>query len=326
MRDTYNSNPLNPHDAVARLPGSFDSIPHDVNQPLNAAIRTHLGNHFRSTPLAILQPRTAIAWQIAPKDGVADWVRSLQRHSAGKRRGLGGHQSALRRRPFRAVCWAHVGGTAIAPGVPNSAVDATIAANQAFSFRLRAGPALLRVSAGEPATLSSTRRHYGRARTANYARLISWSGASAWSIRSERPANLRAQYVGTRAVNQPYLTQVNGYQTVCQGCFAPFPYGAADGPEIRRRHAALHRRQQSLQRPSTDRRRSASGTACRYRRTTPGAIAWTPSRTAGSCRSPRAGILSPLPGRLWRAITARAITMSGTTSPPVCLPVADQGA
>ena len=25
-------------------------------------------------------------------------------------------------------------------------------------------------------------------------------------------------------MNQPYLTQVNGYQTVCQGCFAPFPY------------------------------------------------------------------------------------------------------
>jgi hypothetical protein len=25
-------------------------------------------------------------------------------------------------------------------------------------------------------------------------------------------------------VNQPYSTQVNGYQTVCQGCFAPFPY------------------------------------------------------------------------------------------------------
>ena len=37
--------------------------------------------------------------------------------------------------------------------------------------------------------------------------------------------HLRAQYVGTRAVNRPYTTQVNGYQTVCQGCFAPFPYG-----------------------------------------------------------------------------------------------------
>ena len=40
-----------------------------------------------------------------------------------------------------------VGGTAIAPGVPGSAVDATVAANQAFGLRasLRAGfPARLR--------------------------------------------------------------------------------------------------------------------------------------------------------------------------------------
>jgi hypothetical protein len=49
-----------------------------------------------------------------------------------------------------------------------------------------------------------------------------------WSLGVEHQfgttASLQAQYVGTRAVNQPYLTQVNGYQTVCQGCFAPFPY------------------------------------------------------------------------------------------------------
>jgi hypothetical protein len=49
-----------------------------------------------------------------------------------------------------------------------------------------------------------------------------------WSLGMEHQfgttASLKAQYVGTRAVNQPYSTQVNGYQTVCQGCFAPFPY------------------------------------------------------------------------------------------------------
>jgi hypothetical protein len=49
-----------------------------------------------------------------------------------------------------------------------------------------------------------------------------------WSLGIEHQfgttASLHAQYVGTRAVNQPYSTQVNGYQTVCQGCFAPFPY------------------------------------------------------------------------------------------------------
>ncbi len=44
--------------------------------------------------------------------------------------------------------------------------------------------------------------------------------------------NLKAQYVGTRAVNQPYTTQVNGYQTVCDGCFSPFPYGQPVDPRF----------------------------------------------------------------------------------------------
>jgi hypothetical protein len=33
-------------------------------------------------------------------------------------------------------------------------------------------------------------------------------------------------------VNQPYLTQVNGYQTVCHGCFSPFPYMRPKDPRF----------------------------------------------------------------------------------------------
>ena len=55
-------------------------------------------------------------------------------------------------------------------------------------------------------------------------RRISCNGAWVSSIRSATLPVFEAQYVGTRAVDQPYLTQVNGYQTVCPGCFAPFPY------------------------------------------------------------------------------------------------------
>ncbi len=36
--------------------------------------------------------------------------------------------------------------------------------------------------------------------------------------------NLRADFVGTRGLHEPYQVQLNGYQTVCEGCFAPFPY------------------------------------------------------------------------------------------------------
>jgi hypothetical protein len=57
-----------------------------------------------------------------------------------------------------------------------------------------------------------------------------------WSFAIEHQigttVNFRAQYVGTRAVNQPYTTQVNGYQTVCAGCFAPFPYGTPVDPRF----------------------------------------------------------------------------------------------
>jgi hypothetical protein len=57
-----------------------------------------------------------------------------------------------------------------------------------------------------------------------------------WSLGLEHQfgstASIHAQYVGTRAVNQPYLTQMNGYQTVCAGCFAPFPYAQSTDPRF----------------------------------------------------------------------------------------------
>ena len=34
----------------------------------------------------------------------------------------------------------------------------------------------------------------------------------------------RIDYVGTRGVHEPYQVELNGYQTVCDGCFAPYPY------------------------------------------------------------------------------------------------------
>jgi hypothetical protein len=57
-----------------------------------------------------------------------------------------------------------------------------------------------------------------------------------WSLGLEHElgttGSIHAQYVGTRAENQPYLTQVNGYQTVCEGCFAPFPYAQSTDPRF----------------------------------------------------------------------------------------------
>jgi hypothetical protein len=230
IRDTLNSNPLNPHQQIARLSGSFDSISHDVDQPLNAAIQTNLGNVFSSTPLAILQPRTAIAWQFEPKTvlrtgfgvfsdilpgTVADVVSFNPPYVKTFQGGLNGT----------------VGGTAIAPGVPNSAVDATVAANQAFSSGFTQGllscnsPQANQANCLPPVAITAVP---GGKLHAPY--FMEWSLGLEHELGAT--GSVHAQYVGTRAVNQPYMTQVNGYQTSCPGCFAPFPYAQSTDPRF----------------------------------------------------------------------------------------------
>jgi hypothetical protein len=230
LRDTYNSNPLNPHDAVARLAGSFASISHDVNQPLNQAIRTGQGTVFAATPAAILQPRTALAWQAAPNTVLRTGFGLFSDILPGSVADLVGVNPPYSN-TFQGGLLGTVGGTAIAPGVPNSAIDATAAANQQFVHGFAAGE----LSCASPLAnqnaclppISITAVPDGKLH-APY--IMQWSFALEHQIGNA--ANLRAQYVGTRAVNQPYETQVNGYQTVCQGCFAPFPYGQPADPRF----------------------------------------------------------------------------------------------
>jgi hypothetical protein len=222
IRDTFNSNPLNPHDQVARLYGSFDSISHDVNQQLNAAIQTHLGNLFSSTPLAILQPRTAIAWQIEPRTVLRTGFGLFSDILPGTVADLIGTNPPYVQ-TFQGGLLGTVGGTAIAPGVPNSAVDATVAANQRFGSGFPQGQLSCPSPLANPATclppVAITAVPNGKLHAPYFMQ---------WSLGIEHQfgttASVQAQYVGTRAVNQPYLTQVNGYQTACQGCFVPFPY------------------------------------------------------------------------------------------------------
>jgi len=222
VRDTFNSNPLNPHDQLARLSGSFSSISHDVNQPLNAAIQTHLGNLFSSTPLAILQPRTAIAWQFEPKSVLRAGFGIFSDILPGSVADLIGTNPPYDK-TFQGGLLGTVGGTAIAPGVPKSAVDATVAANQRFSLGFPQGQLSCASSQANPATCLPP-----VAITAVPTGTLHAPYFMEWSLGIEHQfgttASLLARYVGTRAVNQPYLTQVNGYQTVCQGCFSPFPY------------------------------------------------------------------------------------------------------
>jgi Carboxypeptidase regulatory-like domain len=230
LRDTLNSNPLNPHQHIARLSGSFNSISHDVNQPLNAAIQTRLGNVFAATPLALLQPRTAIAWQFEPKTVLRAGFGVFSDLLPGTIADVVGVNPPYVK-TFQGGLLGTVGGTAIAPGVPSSAIDATVAASHTFSSGFPQGQLSCASAQASPATclppVAITAVPDGKLHAPYFME---------WSLALERQlgttGNIRAQYVGTRAVNQPYLTQVNGYQTACAGCFSTFPYAQSTDPRF----------------------------------------------------------------------------------------------
>ena len=297
LRDTFNSNPLNPHDEVARLRGSFSSISHDVNQPLDAAIQTHLGTLFSSTPLAILQPRTAIAWQIEPNTVVRTGFGIFSDILPGSVADLIGVNPPYDK-TFQGGLLGTVGGTAVAPGLPNSAVDATVTANQIFTTGFPQGQLSCASPQANPTSclppVAITAIPDGKLHAPYFME---------WSLGVEHQfgvtSSLKAQYVGTRAVKQPYSTQVNGYQTVCQGCFAPFPYMQPADPRfgaVTQFSTGANGHYNGLQ--LTAMKRLSHGLQ--------GQINYTFSRcmdtvsNGGFLQFSAGGILSPLPGELAR--------------------------
>jgi hypothetical protein len=297
IRDTFNSNPLNPHQQIGRLSGSFDSISHDVNQPLNAVIQTKLGNLFSSTPVAILQPRTAIAWQFEPNTVLRSGFGIFSDIMPGSIADVIGTNPPYVR-TFQGGLLGTVGGTAIAPGVPNSAVDAAEAANQSFGTGFQQGQLSCASSLANAATclppVAITAVPSGELHAPYFME---------WSLGIEHQfgttASVKAQYVGTRAVNQPYQTQVNGYQTVCPGCFAPFPYMQPTDPRfaaVTQFSTGANSHYNGLQ--LTAMKRLGHGLQ--------GQINYTWSRcmdevsNGGFLQFSAGGILSPLPGNLHR--------------------------
>ena len=132
VRATHNSNPSSPHNALARLDGSFGAITHDVNEPLDNVIQTGVGTVFAGSALAFLQPRTAIAWKLRRTTVLRTGFGLFSDILPGSVADLVGTNPPYSK-SFQGGLLGTVGGTAIAPGVANSAVDATSSANQGFN-------------------------------------------------------------------------------------------------------------------------------------------------------------------------------------------------
>jgi hypothetical protein len=211
LRATWNTNPVNRHGLFARPPGSFLDMTHDLTQPLSLAIQTNVRDLFPATPLFSWQPRASLACKLSNTmalhagGGIFNDIIPAQVADLG-----------ATNPPYAPVFVGgingQVGGIGIAPGVPNSAVDATAQANQSFQ-------AAFRSNAPSPFAVNLNTFPSGTLNTPYFLE---------WSLGLERElgprGSLRVDYVGTRAVQEPYQVQLNGYQTVCNGCFAPFAY------------------------------------------------------------------------------------------------------
>ncbi len=222
VRATWNTNPVNQQGLFARPAGSFLELSHQLSQPLDEVIQTKVRGLFPSTPLLVWQPRVSAAYEVAhgtvihagfgvfndiiPAQ-IADLAATNAPYAPTFVGGLGGQ----------------VGGVGIAPGVPGSAADATLRANESFQSVFAAGAepcaGILASAPTCPLAVSMNTFSSGTLKTPYY-----YQYNFGIEQQAGKDGAVRLDYVGTRGLHEPYQVELNGYQTVCAGCFAPFQY------------------------------------------------------------------------------------------------------
>ncbi len=237
LRATWNSNPVSQHNHFSRPAASFDEISHDVNQPLNQVTLTGQHSEFPGTTAIVWQPRAAIAWQAKPN--------TVLRFGVGVFSDAFGSIGALTDaaltdfpnwnffaagapgsgNPIIATYAVPGSGDGVAGSPSNDALGNIAQANATLVDGFRNG-VLSCAATNAPADCLPTSSAWFAVPTGTF----KYPYFSEWSVTLQqqfgRDWMARVQYVGTKATNLAYTVQgANGYQTVCSGCFAPYPYG-----------------------------------------------------------------------------------------------------
>jgi hypothetical protein len=221
VRVTWNTNVTSSQALFSRMAGSFLDASHATNQPLNQVVLGNVHNLFPATPLFVYQPRASIAYKLrlrtAVHAGFGVFSDIIPQQIADS-----GLMNAPNDPSFTGGIGGQVGGLGIAPGVPASAVDAAASASKSFQATFNSGGApCAGIQPGAPTcplAVSLNTFPTGMLKTPHY---YQYNLGVEQQI-GER-GNLRADFVGTRGLHEPYQVQLNGYQNVCNGCFAPFP-------------------------------------------------------------------------------------------------------
>jgi len=222
MRITWNTNVTSARNFFSRTAGSFLDASHETDQPLNQVVLGNIHSLFPGTPLFIYQPRVSFAYQLLTRTaihagfGVFNDIIPMQIADLGA-------MNAPNDPTFVGGLGGQVGGIGIAPGVPGSAIDAAVNANTSFQNSFRSGgDPCAGIQPGAPTcplAVSLNTFPSGTLKTPYY---YQYSFGVEQQVGAR--GNLRTDFVGTRGLHEPYQVQLNGYQTVCEGCFAPFPY------------------------------------------------------------------------------------------------------
>ena len=223
MRVTWNTNVTSPQNLFSRMAGSFLDASHETSQPLNRVLLGDVHNLFAATPLFVYQPRASFAYQLFPRTvvhtgfGVFNDIIPQQIADNGL---LNAPDDAS----FTGGIGGQAGGLGVAPGVPGSAVDAAASANKEFqSAFISGGAPCAGIEPGAPTcplAVALNTFPTGMLKTPYYYQ-YNFGMEQQIGLRG----SLRADFVGTRGLHEPYQVQLNGYQTVCDGCFLPFAYG-----------------------------------------------------------------------------------------------------
>jgi hypothetical protein len=268
LRAAWNSDPINPHAMIARLGSSFDAASHDVNQPLNAALNTGLKMFFPSTPLVAWQPRTAVAWQFAPKMVLRTGFGVFTDILPGSIADLIGSNSPYVN-IFQGGLLGQAGGLALAPGVPGSAMSTRPRPpTRHFAPGISQGRLSCAAPEANPHTSVLPPAALAAVPDGDAARCptsMQWSLGDRAPVRS-KTGSVRAQYVGTRA-SKPVAVPGAGQRLpdrVPRDALPHFPYDAAPRtralPPSRNSQPAPTATTMALQLTGTE---ASSGTGCR---------------------------------------------------------------
>ena len=212
---------------------------HRIDQPLNQVILTGVRSNFPATPLFVYQPRVSAAYQLARKTAVHLGFGVFDDIIPAQIADLASDQSALLagfcRWPGRTS-----GRHSHRPRSGRQRVDAASAANRSFQSAFRSGAApCTGIAPGAPVCPLAVSLNTFPTGTLKVPYYYQYSLGVEQQI-GPRGA-VRVDYVGTRGVHEPYQVQLNGYQNVCQGCFAPYSYQRPSRSKIRQRQRVPHR-------------------------------------------------------------------------------------